>query len=289
MALTFRLETDPHRFRDRVSPFLELDPVGRTLPMTVLDAVASGLYTECVLASVGSASGTVTGCAVQTRPHKVIVAATAVADVRALAAGLDERALAFPGVVGMTPWAHEFAAAWCDGKARTAVDDRASRLFRLDVLVAPRPAPGAARIATEDDLDLVVTWFDAFVREVSGIQVGNARRSFAIRIGERRVLVWVDGAEVVSFLGHSPVLAGHARIGPVYTPPEHRGAGYASNLVAYASQRLLGLGVVPTLFTDLANPTSNAIYQAIGYTPVADAFEIEFVTQPSDQPSDQPS
>ena len=277
MEPIFRLDTDPGRFRERVWPFLEHDPIRRTLPMTVLDAVVGGLYPEWVLAEVRSGNETVTGCAVQTPPHNVIVAADTPDDVRLLARGLREESLRFPGVVGMAPGAHEFAAAWCEGLTLTAVDDRASRLFRLDALVPPRSAAGSAGVATQDDLNLVVDWFQAFVHEVGGIQPGDARRSLAIRIADGRVLVWVVGDTIVSLLGHSPVLAGHARIGPVYTPPEHRGAGFASNLVAYASARVLDQGVVPTLFTDLANPTSNAIYQAIGYTPVADAFEITFV------------
>jgi predicted GNAT family acetyltransferase len=73
-------------------------------------------------------------------------------------------------------------------------------------------------------------------------------------------------------------LAGAARptvngiaIGPVYTPPQFRGKGYASSLVAKLSQHLLDQGrTFCTLFTDLANPTSNRIYQNIGYRPVCD-------------------
>jgi len=277
MSPTFTVEDDPRRFRERVWPFLELDPVERTLPMTVLDAVVGGLYPRWVLAAVESASGAVTGCAVQTPPHNVIVAAGTGEDVRALARGLGDLDIVVPGVVGLTPGVHEFATAWCEGQARTAVEDRASRLFRLDTLVAPRPAEGSARIATQDDLDLVVDWFDLFVREVGGIGPGDLRRILTVRIAAGRVLLWVTAGEIVSFLGHSPVLAGHARIGPVYTPPEHRGRGYASNLAAAASDALLALDAVPTLFTDLANPTSNSIYQTIGYKPVADAYEITFV------------
>ena len=67
------------------------------------------------------------------------------------------------------------------------------------------------------------------------------------------------------------------RIGPVYTPPELRGHGYASNLVAGVTQRQLDAGRdYVFLFTDLANPTSNKIYQDIGYQPVNDIDEWDF-------------
>ena len=66
-------------------------------------------------------------------------------------------------------------------------------------------------------------------------------------------------------------------IGPVYTPPDRRGRGYASNLVAEVSQRQIASDrSFCVLFTDLANPTSNHIYQAIGYTPVVDAEQYLF-------------
>ena len=73
------------------------------------------------------------------------------------------------------------------------------------------------------------------------------------------------------------------RVGPVYTPPELRGRGYASNLVAAASQAALDDGRRALfLFTDLANPTSNRIYQAIGYEPVRDVDEWSLDPPPSD-------
>jgi predicted GNAT family acetyltransferase len=67
------------------------------------------------------------------------------------------------------------------------------------------------------------------------------------------------------------------RIGPVYTPPGRRGRGYASALTAAVSTVRLGSGArVCFLYTDLANPTSNRIYQNVGYEPVCDAAEFRF-------------
>ena len=67
------------------------------------------------------------------------------------------------------------------------------------------------------------------------------------------------------------------RVGPVYTPPELRGRGYATTLTAAVSQDQLDQGRrFVTLFTDLANPTSNRIYQAIGYRPVRDVDVVAF-------------
>jgi predicted GNAT family acetyltransferase len=63
----------------------------------------------------------------------------------------------------------------------------------------------------------------------------------------------------------------------VYTPPEKRNRGYASSLVAALSQHLLDGGrKFCFLYTDLANPTSNKIYRALGYEHVGDSVQIFF-------------
>ena len=63
---------------------------------------------------------------------------------------------------------------------------------------------------------------------------------------------------------------GVVRVGPVHTPREQRARGYASAAVAQLSRRVLATGARVCLFTDQANPTSNAIYQRLGYEPVVD-------------------
>ena len=77
--------------------------------------------------------------------------------------------------------------------------------------------------------------------------------------------IWEDG-EPVSFTGFGGPTASGIRIGPVYTPQHLRRRGYATALVAEVSRDLLARGHrFCFLYTDLANPTSNAIYQGIGY------------------------
>lgn len=70
---------------------------------------------------------------------------------------------------------------------------------------------------------------------------------------------------------------GVARVGPVYTPPAHRRRGHGSAVTAAATAAAISEGAEDVvLYTDLANPTSNAIYQAIGYRPDHDAEERAF-------------
>lgn len=77
--------------------------------------------------------------------------------------------------------------------------------------------------------------------------------------------------------GMTPMTAGQIRVAPVYTPAHLRGRGYASAVTAEASQAALDAGATEVLlFTDLANPTSNALYQRIGYLPVTDFAVYDF-------------
>jgi predicted GNAT family acetyltransferase len=88
--------------------------------------------------------------------------------------------------------------------------------------------------------------------------------------------LWVDGTSV-SVAGHTPVPEVGSRIGPVYTPPDQRGRGFATRLVAeLSSARLDGGDPSCFLYTDMANPTSNAIYRRIGYVQLCEAVEIAF-------------
>ncbi len=96
-------------------------------------------------------------------------------------------------------------------------------------------------------------------------------------VDDRRCWLWRDDTGMpVSMACRRAVIDGSARVGPVYTPPHHRGHGYGSAVTAAATRSILDEGAVPVLFTDLANPTSNKIYQELGYYPIAERMTITF-------------
>ena len=188
-----------------------------------------------------------------------------------------------PGVLGPAGAVEDFVARWT---AQSPVDARlevAERTFRLDRVRAPeRPATGSWRTLLPPDRDVLVAWLPAFLAEAlpEAPPLPDPRATADRWIaGEGRIgYVWEDAGEVVSFVGASGETPNGIRIGPVYTPPERRGRGYASALTAAASADQLERGRrFCFLFTDLANPTSNKIYQAIGYEPVCDMNQYRFV------------
>jgi predicted GNAT family acetyltransferase len=154
------------------------------------------------------------------------------------------------------------------------------RLHRLDRLAAP-DVPGKPRVATAADLGAVEPWHLGFAADV-GHPVSSMDGTMRLRMRRRSLLLWTVDDEPVSMAGHTPVAGGVTRIGPVYTPPEHRRHGYGAAVTAAASvaaQAQPGAEQV-TLFTDLRNPTSNKIYAEIGFRPVGDYLEIGFATGP---------
>ena len=147
------------------------------------------------------------------------------------------------------------------------------RIFRLTEVQTPAAVPGRLRPAEPTDRALVRDWIDAFMREALEPTAPDDVDAMTDRwlAGRGRTLyLWEDG-EVVSLAGIGSPTPHGVRVGPVYTPPDRRGHGYASALVAGISQAALDAGRrFCFLFTDLANPTSNHIYETIGYRPVRD-------------------
>jgi predicted GNAT family acetyltransferase len=154
------------------------------------------------------------------------------------------------------------------------------RTFKLEAVKPVTGVPGHMRRAARGDRDVLIEMETGFQREAFGTE--PEREEIERFVEEqltspvRGMYLWEDGA-VVSIAGYGGPTPHGIRIGPVYTPPEKRGKGYASACVAAMSQRLLDEGhEFCFLFTDLTNPTSNHIYQEIGYQFVCDFTEYAY-------------
>jgi predicted GNAT family acetyltransferase len=232
-------------------------------------------------ASVVDRNGRVAAASLRTPPWNQVL--SWVDDLDAVVALVDHlRRRNLPGMVGPKAAAARFAAAWTDATGQTAGVQMAERIFRLERVIAPeRPAAGAWRIVERRDRDLIARWLVAFHDEATPetppiADPAAVADRLVNRVG-RIGYVWEDGGDVVSMVGAGGETPHGIRIGPVYTPPDRRGRGYASALTAAASQDQLDRGrQFVFLFTDLANPTSNKIYQAIGYEAVCDVDQYRF-------------
>ncbi|MCO1656932.1 GNAT family N-acetyltransferase [Pseudonocardia humida] len=271
---------DVAEFATAVEPVLATDPTRHTITITALDAIRRG-GAPVDLMLLARDAGEVVGAALRSPGRHLLVEAL---PARFAEAAADVVARVHPGIRGVTgpvPAAEEFARALAARSGATyEVSDR-NRLFELGELVSPASVPGSARLAGEEDVDLLAHWRDEFAveaHEAGQVPVDSAaevRRN--LRLGCAEVVWEVDGV-VVSQATARPVLAGMSRIGPVYTPPEHRRHGYAAAVTAAASRWALDAGAARVLlFTDLSNPTTNALYPRIGYRPVHDRVDLVLV------------
>ena len=272
---------DPAAYAEIVLPFVLRAPARHNLLLGILDTLQRrpDIYPAFHLWVVED-DGEVVGAALQTPPHNVAIAEPgAPGAVEALAAAIGEAGIRPPGVVGGLEEAHAFADAWCarlGGQHRTM---NRQGVYELTAIRDPGAAEGAARLATEEDLPLMLAWQADFIAEAVPDHVGDddaMRRRLTAMVADGGFWLW-ESDDVVSMTGVHAAPPTGVRIGPVYTPPSRRGHGFATALVAHASAHALAHGVARCwLHTDLANPTSNAIYQRIGYEWVCEATELRF-------------
>lgn len=283
-AMLVRRFDDPLAFQEVATPYLVRDEARHNLLLGVSTTLIQrpDLY-EAFDLWVVSDGDDVTGAALRTHPLNLVLAEPS--DDEALDALVDrllQERQALPGVIAALPELEAFVGAWT-----SANDLDATRVLRHGVYelreVLPVPAaPGHPRPVTPEDRDLVIPWIVAFAEEALPEDNEPERQ---VRFVESRLAAtddaglwfWEDGGRPVSVSGYGGATPNGMRIGPVYTPPELRGRGYATTLVSEQSRWLLGTGrTLCFLYADLDNPTSNALYRRIGYRMIAEAGEVRF-------------
>ncbi|MFJ2777572.1 GNAT family N-acetyltransferase [Kitasatospora sp. NPDC087315] len=284
--MTWTLTTSLDDFRAGAGGFLDARPVENTVLLTVVHRLAEhGLDVFGERPPVfgwwsREPGGPVEGAFLRTPPFSPRLgvmpdeaAAGLAAELAAAGAGFTE----VDGVAGGESAVRAFAAAWQAATGAAESVRSSERLYRLGELTEPpRPPAGRHRVAAPADRELLIAWYEAFLLEV-GVQLPGVPRSVDERVAAGLLHLWEDGGHPVAMAGNSPVIVGMSRIGPVYTPPERRGHGYASGITAVASAYARARGASEVLlYTDLANPTSNSIYQKIGYRPVEDCLALDF-------------
>jgi GNAT superfamily N-acetyltransferase len=273
---------DLSEYQMAAGEFMASRPVEHTVPLTVaqklrLRGASAFGWERPMFGWWRGRDGAVTGAFLHTPPHPVLLTSVPPDAIAPLTETLVAADHGLAGVNADRAAAETFAAEWrrLTG-ARSRVEQR-NRLYRLTELTPPSPAPpGAARVAGRADRELLIGWYGAFVRE-AGQGPGDLAAAVDDRLDHGGLTLWEVGGEPVSLAGVSREVAGATRVAPVYTPPERRGRGFGGAVTAEVSRAALAAGAREVvLFTDLANPTSNALYQRLGYRPVEDRVLVSF-------------
>ncbi|MFI7403524.1 GNAT family N-acetyltransferase [Streptomyces sp. NPDC049541] len=277
------LTDDLDTFLTRAGGFLRSRPALHTVPLTVTEGLrtrGSRYYgAEAPYFGVLESEGAVRAVYFRTPPYRLCVTSLTPDEADSLAAHLAGLGRPVPGVTGERSTVEAVARSWERHTGAATTLHQRQRLYRLGTLTVPQPVPeGRPRIADATDREQLVRWYGEFMEAIGESGAERAEGWADSRISYGGTTFWEahDGTPV-AMAGVTPMVAGQIRVAPVYTPAHLRGRGYAGAVTAEVSRAALAAGATEVLlFTDLANPTSNALYQRIGYRAVADFTVYDF-------------
>lgn len=280
-SLSFTCTPDPAEAKTWFGRLIETEPIA----LSVIGSVTDGLITDPSRYSaprwwagrLGGPDGEVVAAFMHTPPHPLHVGLATPAEARGLAGLLAAQGDSLPGVGGRREPAEAFRDEWVRLTAANPTTVMEVGAFDLPSRpILSFDVHGRYRRATREEEALVDAWSADFAEAIGGPAHHEPHPSQRHRIDDGRVGLWEEGGQPVSMAYASPANGGVTRVGGVWTPPGLRGRGYASGVVAVLSDERMAAGERCMLYTDLANPTSNKIYQAMGYRRIGDNITIAF-------------
>ncbi len=265
---------DANQFYDRVKDYLLEREAEHFLLLRICNSLIhhpeQHNNSQSYLATV-EAQRNIIAVAMRTPPHNLVLSKVKnLATLEIIARDLYSDRQQIPGVNALSLEAESFARQWQVLTGQSYKLWMKLRIHQLEKVQPIAKVKGYLRLSRPSDRPLLLNWFEAFATEALGAVEEDTERVVDRHLSQKSLYLWQDELPVSMAVGREATPNG-ASIGPVYTPPAYRQRGYASSCVAALSQTLLDRGCrYCFLFTDLANPTSNHIYQTIGYQPVCD-------------------
>ncbi|WP_399894892.1 GNAT family N-acetyltransferase [Streptomyces sp. BBFR51] len=280
---SWHLTEDLDDFLARAGDFLCSRPALHTTPLTTVEKLrtrgADAFGPGTTVFGRLEAGGEVRAVFLRPPTRRLTLTALSPAQADALAAHLVGLGHSPSGVLSDHDTATAFAEAWQRHTGAEPVRSWGARLHRLAALTPPERVPaGRGRLVGQREHEHLMRWCREFAADVGEDVTIDAASWAGTRFAEKRYTYWEtqDGTPV-SMAGANPLVGGQVRIDPVYTPVPLRGRGYAGAVTVEVSRAALAAGATEVvLFTDPANPTSNALYRRIGYVPLADFTGYDF-------------
>ena len=288
--MQFKLYTDVHEFYNDTYDVLMGHEAQNLIPLGNIiigyegkDKTGWRDPVNWLMAAVSDAKG-IQLTAIMTPPHNIALYATGNIinpdAVNCLIDGLKDREI--PGVITEKTLAEFFAKEYTARKGLTFKTAMSQRIYELTAVNPDVKQFGNIRLLDEKDMHFFPYWVEAFnAAESYGkteMSIPQDAEPYLHRIARKNHYILEDNGTPVSMAGLVRGIQTVIGVGVVYTPPYYCGKGYATSCVAQISQIALDKGFTKcVLYTDLANPTSNSIYQKIGYTPICDSLMLKFV------------
>jgi len=268
-------------YLNKVTPTLSKNAELHSMLLSLAVRCRDQNKTATLLALGINEDGTLVIASIQTDIERPIIISNAnVDDAKKFARALIKKNISLPGVNGPIPAVDAFAEVWAKEKKVELKLGLNLRLFELRKVIMPAMPSGTWREARFEDENLLCQWLDEFGDEAVPHDPKTTMESLhefvRMKIENKSMFLWVDNGEGVCLVATSRETDKETWIEPVYTPKCFRCRGYAGALIANVSQRIIDRGKIALLFTDLANSTSNSIYQKVGYRSLADFRHIIF-------------
>jgi predicted GNAT family acetyltransferase len=274
-------------FKDLVTPFLLQYEAENNLILGLLERLAQNVYTfseteKPVLIAI-TKNNRLELVSIRTPPkHKQLLSYTEnLETIKFLVNEMAKTTMDLPGVLGFKAGALQFAQQWARKKKISYVLEMHERIYQLDKVNKSTLGSNPLYLATPEEKDCLFDYSKAFIKDIfprtSNEEIIRSQQRLEQAIEQQKVYVLKVDNRIVSMVQRAGETPNGQRINMVYTPQAERRKGYATETVAKVSQRILDEGKkFCFLFTDLANPTSNKIYQTIGYKPVIDMDDYRF-------------
>lgn len=262
---------DPQSFLARAEPFLLRAEIENNL---LLGIIRTRSFSEDAYIATVEHDGAVVACAVRTPPYKAVISSAESPALASLVTDIGEKYPELAQVHGPDPAVTRFAELWAERTGVPSIRTTQHRLFEIrNPPNAASSQAGRLRAATTSDLMTVTGWLTAFIAEALPGDTMSPEAAAAQAIKTRSLFLW-DDERPVSMAGWSGRTPRGVRVIVVYSPPEHRGRGYATACVSGLTRSLLAKGLsYCCLYTDQTNETSNRLYQRIGYSHIGDSSD----------------
>lgn len=283
--MNFQRYENVDAFAKIVTPFLEENEDKFSLFLGVLKGIKAGAYENPYMATIEE-NGQLLAIFQMTPPHPLNIIFV---DENQISTCIDlciseltKHAVPLESIISVKEWAVLFAQKWqekTDGNYSLMMDQG---LYRLDqVEESLEMSPGKWRYATISDAQLIEKWYSQFEQD-TGLSVTapeEIKKRVKNMLDGKEVFFWEDQGEVVSMMKKSRPTTNGITVSLVFTPAEKRKKGYGRTLVATVSKELLKEFEFCVLYTDMLNPTSNKIYQEIGYKKLVDSVHLKLETK----------
>ncbi|MFJ7827338.1 GNAT family N-acetyltransferase [Psychrobacillus sp. NPDC096623] len=282
--MNFQHYENVNKFASRVTPFLEKNQDKFSLFLGVLESIKAGVYENPYMATIEE-NGQLLAIFQMTPPHPlniIFVDENQISTCTNICINeLITHAVPVESIISVKEWAVLFAHKWqekTDGSYSLLMDQGLYRLDRVEESL--EMSSGMWRYGTANDALLIEKWYAQFERDagLSASAPEEIKKRVKSMLERQEVFLWEDHGEVVSMMKKARPTANGVTVSLVFTPAEKRRKGYGRTMVAAVSKELLKEFQFCVLYTDMLNPTSNKIYQEIGYQKLVDSVHLKLET-----------